>query len=213
MVHSAIVAGAAMGVLLQSVSAAPVSAIEARSVALASAAGSPSGVSFAVENPMAAAESHKQSEILPASEEFLPTGSVAGWFDREVAELDLSGGKSALQIDPHICVYPDSYLGNPGSGDDNCRVFPPSDKSEFSLWSLALSVWVSVVVAGAVSYHGYRRWRARRWLRHLRDRGLALPVSGKGGRLLPAASRPIHVMRRSRRLRSRARPRRRSYAS
>jgi len=187
---------------LQAVSAAPVSTIDPRSADLVSGAPYTPEAYSVIESSRPAVESLKQSELVP-SEELLPTGSVAGWFVGGGAELGFWDDKSALQIDPAACLYLDSYLHSGRSGKGDCRVLTPGDDSEIlTLPYLALSAWALVVIAAAGAYHIYRRYRARRWLHQLRGRGLAPPV----------ASRRVQVARRSRRLRSRGRSRRRSYA-
>jgi hypothetical protein len=184
---------------VQTVAAAPILTVDLPSDGLVLAVSGP---------PLADAN---QAETAPLSDEFVTVGSVAGWFDAGTAEVGISDELSATQFDRDACIYPDSYLPNPGGGKDGCRFATPGDDSGiFSVPFLALSVWALVVVAGAGFYHGYRRWRARRWLRQLRGRGLALPASGARA-LAPAASRRIQVTRRSRGSRSRTGSRRQSY--
>jgi hypothetical protein len=191
-VYSAIAAIVATVLSLQAPSAAPVSTIDPQSADLVAAA------SYSSE-AFSAVGSLKQSEIAQPGEELLPTGSVAYWFDGGGAEIGFSDDKSALQIDPAACLYLDSYLHSARGERDDCRILTPGDDSKIlTLPYLALSAWALVVIAAAGVYHLYRRW-----LHQLRGRGLAPPV----------ASRRVHVARRSRRLRSRARSRRRSYAS
>jgi len=203
-VYSAIAAIAATVLSPQAVSAAPASTIDPRSAGLVAATPYPPEASSAVENSTPAVESLKQFEIAPPGEEFLPTESVAYWFDGGGTELGFSDDKSALQIDPASCLYLDSYLHSARGERDDCRILPPGDDSKIlTLPYLALSAWALVVIAAAGVYHLYRRYRARRWLHQLRGRGLAPPV----------ASRRVQVARRSRRLRSRGRSRRRSYGS
>jgi len=203
-VYSAIAAIAATVLSLQAVSAAPASTIDPRSAGLVEAAPSTSEAFSTVESSTPAAESPKQFEIAPPSGEFLPTGSVAYWFDGGGTELGFSDDKSALQIDSAACLYLDSYVHSVRGERGDCRILPPGDDSKIlTLPYLALSAWALVVIAAAGVYHLYRRYRARRWLHQLRGRGLAPPVANRRGQ----------VARRSRRLRSRGRSRRRSYAS
>ena len=204
MVYSAIAAIAATVLSLQAPSAAPVSTIDPQSADLVAAAPYSSQAFSAVESLTPAVESLKQFEIVPPGEELLQARSVAGWFAGGGTEFGFSGDKSALQIDPAACLYLDSYLHSARGERDDCRILTPGDDSKIlTLLYLALSAWVLVVIAAAGVYHLYRRYRVRRWLHQLRGRGLAPPV----------ASRRVQVARRSRRLRSRGRSRRRSYAS
>jgi hypothetical protein len=204
LVYGAIAAIAATVLSLQAPSAAPVSTIDPQSADRVAAAPYSSQAFSGVESSPPAVESLKQFEIVPPREEFLPAGSVAGWFAGGGTEFGFSGDKSALQIDPAACLYLDSYLHSARGERDDCRILTPGDDSKIlTLHYLALSAWVLVVIAAAGVYHLYRRYRVRRWLHQLRGRGLAPPV----------ASRRVQVARRSRRLRSRGRSRSRSYAS
>jgi len=207
LVYSAIAAIAATVLSLQAPSAAPVSTIDPRSagpVAAVAAAPYSSEAFSAVESSTPAVESPKQFEIVPPGEELLPAGSVGGWFAGGGTEFGSSGDKPALQIDPAACLYLDSYLHSARGERDDCRIITPGEDSKIlTLPYLALSAWALVVIGAAGVYHLYRRYRARRWLHKLRGRGLAPPV----------ASRRVQVARRSRRLRTRGRSRRRSYAS
>ena len=140
---------------------------------------------------------------LGLSMDFLTIGSTSGWFDT-AGEPGISDDRFALQIDRSSCIYPDSYFHSLTTGENDCRgLRPGGDDSEiFTLPFVAVSAWTLVILAGAGSYHVYRTWRARRWLRHLRSQGLALQKASRCG----------HSVRRSRQRRPRVRSRRRSYA-
>src|SRR5215469_13038989 len=204
LVYGAIAAIAATVLSLQAPSAAPVSTIDPQSADLVAAVPYSSQAFSGVESSTPAVESLKQFEIVPPGEQLLPAGPVAGWFAGGGTEFGLSGDKSALQTDPAACLYLDSYLHRARGERDDCRILTPGDDSKIlTLPYLALSAWALVVIAAAGAYHLYRRYQVRRWLHQLRGRGLAPPV----------ASRRVQVARRSRRLRSRGRSRRRSYTS
>jgi len=141
---------------------------------------------------------------LELSDEFLTIESASGWFDAGGVEPGISDDRLALQIDPGGCIYPDSYFRSLSAGENDCRVLRrgSNDSEIFTLPFVAVSVRTLVILAGAGSYHVHRTWRARRWLQHLRARGLAPQTASRRG----------HAVRRSRQPRSRARSRRRSYA-
>jgi hypothetical protein len=203
-VYRVIFAGAAAILLLQSVGAAPISTIDLFPLSPVAAAVYASEAASPVGHPAAVGESPKQSDLVTISEDLLPTRSVAGRSDAGWVELGISGDKSAMQIDPGTCVYPDSYLSNSGSGKDDCRALRPGDDlGFFSLPFFALSGWALAIIAVAGMYRIRRGWRARQRLRHLHDHSLAPQI----------VSRRAHVTRRSTRSKSRARSRQRSYAS
>jgi hypothetical protein len=196
-----IAAGMVTILAVQATKAGPISAIDPHPAGLASPAPYPPEASPAIEATHA--QDPTPADAVALDNEFLTIASAGGWFDAEGIGLGVADDRSTIQIDPATCIYPDSYLGSLGRGQDNCRVFTPGgDNSEtLSLPFLAVSAWALIIFAVASLYRVYRDWRARRWLSHLRARGL-VPQTADWRR---------HAARSSRRPGSRSRSRRRSY--
>jgi hypothetical protein len=202
-VYSTIVAGVLTVVSMTIVSAAPILGVDPYPSGFALPALLTSQPPPFIED-IAALREPTPVGTLGLSKDFLKIGSASGWFDTVGVEPGISNDRFTLQIDPGNCIYPDSYFRSLAAGENDCRVLRPGgDDSEiFTLPFVAVSAWTLIILAGAGSYHVRRTWRARRWLHHLRGQGLAPQKASRRG----------HSVHRSREPRSRARPRRRSYA-
>jgi hypothetical protein len=82
-----------------------------------------------------------------------------------------------------ICVFPDSYLRARGEDDDDCKVVKPdADASEvLTLPFLAILGWGLVIVTVAGSYNVFGNWRVRRWVRRVAAQGVEVGAAKQRG--------------------------------
>ena len=97
--------------------------------------------------------------------------SVSGLFDSREFELNVSDDKHKYSIST-TCVYPDSYLRTLDGGEDDCGVVNPDESEVFTLPFLAILGWGLVIVTVAGLYNLCGNWRVRRWLRRVGAQGV-----------------------------------------
>jgi hypothetical protein len=190
-VNVILAAAAATILCLQTVSAAPISAIDPHSGETVCGDPPPLTVSYLLEKKTIRSDSpidlpsvHISAEGTLYSIEatgsrgaglffdhFSTIASVSGLFDSGQFELNVSDDKHKYSAST-TCVYPDSYLRTLDGGEDDCGVVNPDESEVFTLPFLAILGWGLVIVTVTGLYNLCGNWRVRRWLRRVGAQGV-----------------------------------------
>ena len=133
---------------------------------------------------------------------FSTIASVSGLFDSREFELNVSDDTHKYSAST-TCIYPDSYLHTLGGGEDECEVVNPDESEVLTLPFLAILGWGLVIVTVAGLYNFCGNWRIRRWLRRVGAQGVGVGAAKRRGVARGTARRSS----------SRSKPRSRRYAS
>jgi len=221
-VNLLLAAAAATILYLQTVSAAPISAIDPHSGESARGDPPPLTVSYLLEKKTIRSDSpidlpsvHISAEGTLYSIEatgsrgaglffdhFSTIASVSGLFDSREFELNVSDDTHKYSAST-TCIYPDSYLHTLGGGEDECEVVNPDESEVLTLPFLAILGWGLVIVTVAGLYNFCGNWRIRRWLRRVGAQGVGVGAAKRRGVARGTARRSS----------SRSKPRSRRYAS
>jgi len=106
--------------------------------------------------------------------------SVSGLFDSREFELNVADDKHKYSAST-TCVYPDSYLRTLGGGEDDCGVVSPGQSEVLTLPFLAILGWGLVIVTVAGLYNFCGNWRVRRSLRRVGAQGVGAGVARQRG--------------------------------
>jgi len=132
---------------------------------------------------------------------FPTIASLSGLFDSREFELNVSDDKHKYSAST-TCVYPDSYLRTLGGGEDDCGVVNPDESEVLTLPFLAILGWGLVIVTVAGLYNFYANRRVRRWFRRVGAQGVGVGAARQRGNARGTARRSS----------SRSKPRSRRYA-
>src|ERR1700730_13582011 len=111
---------------------------------------------------------------------FPTIASESGLFASREFELNFADDKHKYSVST-TCVYPDSYLRTLGGGKDECGVVYPDESEVFTLPFLAILGWGLVIVTVAGLYNFYANRRVRRWFRRVGAQGVGVGAARQRG--------------------------------
>jgi hypothetical protein len=119
---------------------------------------------------------------------FPTIASESGLFASREFELNVADDKHKYSVST-TCVYPDSYLRTLGGGKDECGVVNPDESEVFTLPFLAILGWGFVIVTVAGLYNFYANRRVRRWSRRVGAQGVGVGAERQRGNARGTARR------------------------